>query len=71
MKTIIAQDLYARREQTEEISGTELYELFHELSGDSTPRGHTVIDRDSIEEVAASLRWEHPRSYRFLVSFLT
>ena len=48
-----AQQLYNWREQTQEISGTELAQLFQELTGAPSPAGRTPIDIARMERIAA------------------
>lgn len=48
-----AQQLYNWREQTNEISGTELHMLFQELIGNPSPAGRTPIDIARLETIAA------------------
>ena len=47
-----AQQLYNWREQTQEISGTELAQLFQELTGEPSPSGRTKIDMDAVAAIA-------------------
>jgi hypothetical protein len=67
---ITAQDLYDRRDERGEISGTDLHEMFRKLlDGEPSPRGRTVIDPARIEKVAALYR-DSPDAYTFLMSFI-
>ena len=48
-----AQQLYNWREQTGEISGSDLALLFQELTGDPSPAGRTPIDITRLETISA------------------
>lgn len=51
-----AQDLYDRREEWGEISGTDLHELFQAVCGDPSPSGRTRIDVGALAAYAADCR---------------
>lgn len=53
---ITAQDLYERRDEYAEISGNDLHELFHALTGDPSPAGRTPIDAGGLASYAADCR---------------
>jgi hypothetical protein len=53
---ITAQDLYDRREEYAEISGTDLHELFQTLTGDPSPDGRTPISAAALSAHAADCR---------------
>ena len=48
-----AQQLYNWREQTQEISGNDLAQLFQELIDNPSPAGRTPIDIARLERIAA------------------
>jgi len=53
---ITAQQLYDRREQFGEISGTDLHEIFQAVCGDPSPAGRTPIDLAALEDYSLRCR---------------
>jgi hypothetical protein len=53
---ITAQDLYDRRDETGEISGNDLHEIFEAICGDPSPAGRTPISRASLAAHAQRVR---------------
>lgn len=51
--TLTAQKLYDWREETAVISGTELAQLFQELTGEPSPVGRTPISLSKLIDLAA------------------
>ena len=54
-----AQQLYNWREQTNEISGNDLAQLFQELIDNPSPAGRTPIDIARLERIAADHTGAH------------